>query len=337
MYSHIPFDLNQLLDIGVDQWLQICIVDTCKWVYVWSNWWFGQIHAGHGVLDCQCRHEFSDSNAWIALTYVPPKELHWPLCTGWRPGWYRKLPMPVSIQSCECCPVVVDWYLMLCHTQCNRSPAWSVQWPGTVSKVCLCPLPTSSEPPRGYGSEPPCIGSLAHWYAWVPPEPEELRWLLHRQKSVTNLDCRGSLNPRSWCSKMYDFTFVGCKFETIPCCPFLYCIYNERPRKQIARSSTNSVLKMSLANMSQWGHHQLEHLTLGRICQRVYSQFWPWFCGPWDIPIQKQAVCLWRQSYESLERCHLLFMSIWTQWCTDILLQNQPHHKVFNRHDESAR
>ena len=155
--------------------------------------------------------------------------------------------MPVSIQSCECCPVVVDWYLMLCHTQCIRSPAWSIQWPGTVSKVCLCPLPTSSEPPRGYGSEPPCIGSLAHWYAWVPPEPEELRWLLHRQKSVTNLDCRWSLNPRSWCSKIYDFTFVGCKLETIPCCPFLYCIYKERPRKQIARSPTYSVLKMSLA------------------------------------------------------------------------------------------
>ena len=28
MYSHIPLDLNQLLDVGIDQWFQICIVDT---------------------------------------------------------------------------------------------------------------------------------------------------------------------------------------------------------------------------------------------------------------------------------------------------------------------
>ena len=28
MYSYIPLDLNQLLDVGVDQWFQICIVNT---------------------------------------------------------------------------------------------------------------------------------------------------------------------------------------------------------------------------------------------------------------------------------------------------------------------
>ena len=33
----IPFDLNQLLDIGVDQWLEICIVNTCQWVYVMAK------------------------------------------------------------------------------------------------------------------------------------------------------------------------------------------------------------------------------------------------------------------------------------------------------------
>ena len=53
------------------------------------------------MLGCQRRHEFSDSNAWTALTDVPPKEFHWALCTGWRLSWYRMLPMPVSIQSCE--------------------------------------------------------------------------------------------------------------------------------------------------------------------------------------------------------------------------------------------
>ena len=29
--------------------------------------------------------------------------------------------MPVSVQSYECCQVVVGWCLMLCHTQCNQS------------------------------------------------------------------------------------------------------------------------------------------------------------------------------------------------------------------------
>ena len=64
-----------------------------------------------------------------------PKEFRWPVCTDWRLGWYRMLPMPVAIQSCECCLVVVDWYSMLCHTQLNHIPAWSVQWPGTASEV----------------------------------------------------------------------------------------------------------------------------------------------------------------------------------------------------------
>ena len=39
---------------------------------------FGQIHARHDMLGCQRRHEFSDSNAWIASTDVSPKKFHWP-------------------------------------------------------------------------------------------------------------------------------------------------------------------------------------------------------------------------------------------------------------------
>ena len=34
MYNYIPLGLNQLLNVGVDQWFQICIMDTCQWVYV---------------------------------------------------------------------------------------------------------------------------------------------------------------------------------------------------------------------------------------------------------------------------------------------------------------
>ena len=57
---------------------------------------------------------------------------------------------------------------MLSHTQCNRSPAWSEQWPGTASEVCLCLLPTSNEQPLQWGWEPPCTLSLAHWCAsWM--------------------------------------------------------------------------------------------------------------------------------------------------------------------------
>ena len=33
MYSHIPLSLDQLLNVGVSQWLQICVVDTFQWVY----------------------------------------------------------------------------------------------------------------------------------------------------------------------------------------------------------------------------------------------------------------------------------------------------------------
>ena len=102
------------------------------------------------------------SNAWTALTDVPPKKPRWPLHTGWKLGLCRTLPMPVSIRNYGCCPVVIDCCLRPCHTKSNHSPAWSEQWPGKASEVCLCPLPTSSERPLGWGLEPPCTVPLAH-------------------------------------------------------------------------------------------------------------------------------------------------------------------------------
>ena len=93
------------------------------------------------MLGCQCRHEFSDSNAWTASTYVTLKELRWPLCTYWRLGWCRVLRVPVLVQYCGCCQVVVNWHGILCHTQCIHNLAWSEQWSGTASAVCLCPPP----------------------------------------------------------------------------------------------------------------------------------------------------------------------------------------------------
>ena len=44
-------------------------------------------------------------------------------------------------------------------------------------------------------------------------------------RSVSNPHRGGSLSPRSVRSEMYDFALVGCKPETIPGRPFLYCIY----------------------------------------------------------------------------------------------------------------
>ena len=61
--------------------------------------------------------------------------------------------------------------------------------------------------------------------------------------------------------------------------------------------------------MSQLGHRQLEHLPLGRIRQRVLSQFWLGFAGPSDILTQKQAVCLWGQSCEDLGWYHIARLS----------------------------
>ena len=242
MYSYIPFDLNQLLDIGVHQWLQICVVDICQahgsfhlethgmvggrlmpplpfGLETYKSRMFGQIHAGHDVQDCQNRHRFSGSNAWIALSNVPLKELHWPLCTGWTLGWCRTLPMPVSVQSYGCCPVVIDRCSTLCHTQRNCSPAWSEQWPGTASEVCLCLLPTSNEQPPGWVWEPPYTVSLEHWcVSWM-------RGVSPTTAQGTSLTPPLAESPRSGCSEMYDFVFVGCKLETIPCRRFLYCIH----------------------------------------------------------------------------------------------------------------
>ena len=61
--------------------------------------------------------------------------------------------------------------------------------------------------------------------------------------------------------------------------------------------------------MSQLGHRQLEHLPLGRIRQRMLSQFSLGFAGPWDILTQKQVVCLWGQSCEGLRWCHIARLS----------------------------
>ena len=55
MYNYIPLVLNQLLNVGVDQWFQICIMDTCQWVYVLIK-----------SLFCKLVHFFISLNATVA-------------------------------------------------------------------------------------------------------------------------------------------------------------------------------------------------------------------------------------------------------------------------------
>ena len=55
MYRYIPLDLDLLLNVGVYQWFQICIVNSCQWVYVMVK----------GLL-CQLVHYLILLNATIA-------------------------------------------------------------------------------------------------------------------------------------------------------------------------------------------------------------------------------------------------------------------------------
>ena len=125
-----------------DQWegpvVGSCLLFHLAYQHI-NLWWFGRIHAWHDVPDSQCRHEFSHSNTWTVLTDVPPKELRWPLCTGWTLGWCIKLPMPVSVHSYERCPVVLGWCLMPCHTKCNQSNLERTMARYSMKSVSLSP------------------------------------------------------------------------------------------------------------------------------------------------------------------------------------------------------
>ena len=52
---YIPLGLNQLVIVGVDQWLKICIMDTCQWAYVLTKGLF-----------CKLVHFFISVNATVA-------------------------------------------------------------------------------------------------------------------------------------------------------------------------------------------------------------------------------------------------------------------------------
>ena len=87
MYSYIPLDLNQLLNIGVDQWLQICIVDNCQWVYVLAKGLF-----------CELVHSFISLNATVSS-----RNEHVVLVTQWPEQVHDKADNRVlGLFNCHC-------------------------------------------------------------------------------------------------------------------------------------------------------------------------------------------------------------------------------------------
>ena len=170
--------------------------------------------------------------------------------------------MPVLIQCCGCCPVVVDWCSMLCHTQCNHSPAWSVQWLGTASEVCLCPLPTSSEQPLTWGWEPPCT-VLSTLMCFLKERCESH----HSPRNFVDSSTGRGVFPilmfgglwtldwgavkcmtlHLWATNLKPFLVTHSCIAFTACCKCLSMGSRERPRKQIDRSSTYNALKTSLA------------------------------------------------------------------------------------------
>ena len=111
-----------------------------------------------------------------------------------------------------------------------------------------------------------------------------------------------------WAANLNPFLVAHSCMAFTACCRCLSMVSRERPRKLIARSSTKSALKMSMAIID--GSSLIvspKHVTartppvgtllLGRIHKRVCSRFGLEFCGLWDTQTRQPAVCLWAQSY----------------------------------------
>ena len=101
----IPFDLNQLLDIEVDQWLQICIVDTCKWLYIMVRGLF-----------CWLVHYLVSLNATVAWY---PTEMNTCAFVTQKPKWVHGLANKrlISVFTLDRLQaghwVRVDYYIMV--------------------------------------------------------------------------------------------------------------------------------------------------------------------------------------------------------------------------------
>ena len=189
-------------------------------------------------------------------------ELHWPLCTGWTLGWCRMLPMPVSVQSYGCCPVVVGWCLMLSHTPCNHSQTWNEQWHGTASRMSLFPPDFRWETTRMR-----LRASLHGVFSTLMCFLNERCESHHSPRNFVDSSTGRSVFPiltmggfwardwgavkcttlHLWSANLKPFLVAQSCMEFAACWRCLSMVSRERPGKQIARSSTKSALKMSLA------------------------------------------------------------------------------------------
>ena len=75
MYSYIPLDLNQLLDVGVDLWFQICIMDTHQRIYVMVKGLLRQLVNSFISVYATMAWYPAETNM-CALVIQQPKEVH---------------------------------------------------------------------------------------------------------------------------------------------------------------------------------------------------------------------------------------------------------------------
>ena len=75
MYSYIPLDLNQLLDVGVDLWFQICIVDTHQRIYVMVKSLLRQLVSSFISVYATMAWYAAETNM-CAFVIQQPKEVH---------------------------------------------------------------------------------------------------------------------------------------------------------------------------------------------------------------------------------------------------------------------
>ena len=162
MYSYIPLDLNQLLDVGVDLWFQICIADTHQMIYVMVKGLLRQLVNSFISVYATMAWYPAETNM-CAFVIQQPKEVHdmankkilsvFTLNRLQAGHWFR-----------EDYYIVVDWAHVLVIVQCQSdgcslsSKDGTVVWQsfGQVAAGCLTILEMAVDNCR-------CPHSLIHF------------------------------------------------------------------------------------------------------------------------------------------------------------------------------
>ena len=151
---------------------------------------------------------------------------------------------------------------MLCHTQCNHSPAWSAQWPGTASEVSLSPPHYKWATTRiRLRASLHCVLSTLMYFLkerceshhsprnFVDSSTGRGLFPILMFGGLWTLD-RGAvkcMTQHLWVANLKPFLVAHSCIALTACCRCLSMVSRERPRKPINRSSTNKALKTSLA------------------------------------------------------------------------------------------